>query len=112
MERENSSILFKEDTVESRRIFSWILCFALLFSFAAPMYVQAEDEIISEGAFDFRITAAGAKVVRFYISGSSEITVPSSVQGYPVVAIGPEVFRNLDGITRVVLQEGIQSIGD
>ena len=98
--------------MESRRIVSCILCLTLLLSFAAPINAQAEDNIISEGAFDFRITAAGAEVVRFYISGSSEIVVPSSVQGHPVVAIGPEVFRNLDGITRVVLQEGIQTIGD
>ena len=98
--------------MESRRIISGILCFALLFAFAAPMYAQAEEGVISEGAFDFRITAAGAEVIRFYISGSSEIVVPSSVQGHPVVAIGPEVFRNLEGITRVVLPEGIRSIGD
>lgn len=98
--------------MESRRILSCILCFALLLSFAAPIWAQAEENVISEGAFDYRITDAGAEVIRFYVSGSSEIEVPSSVQGYPVVAIGPEVFRNLNGITGITLGEGIQTIGD
>lgn len=95
-----------------QKILSLFLCFALFLSLPAPNRAKAAETIISEGAFDYRITAAGAEVAKFYISGSSKVEVPAQVQGYPVVAIGKDVFRNLDNITQIVLPEGLASIGD
>ena len=102
----------KEDIVGSKKIISCFLCFALICSLLAPIGTQAADMIVSEGAFDIKIPDAVAELIRFYFSGESRIEVPAQVQGYPVVAVGEEVFRNLDGITQIILPEGVESIGD
>lgn len=88
------------------------MCFALLFFSAAPVSAQPGEGVISEGAFDYKVTSTGAEVIKFYNSGNSRVEVPAQVQGYSVVAIGDEVFRNLGGITEIVLPDGIQTIGD
>lgn len=111
--QEDVSIQMGEDTVNmKKRIIGGILCLALLLSLTAPVCVKAADQTISEGAFDFRITSAGAEVTAFRATDSSEVAVPSQVQGCPVVAIGDQVFRNLEGITKITLPEGLTTIGD
>lgn len=97
--------------MKSKRILCLVLCFAVLFFPTAPVRAQAGDTVINEGTFQYRITGAGAEVIQ-YSGNSSVVDVPAQVQGYPVVAIGDEVFRNSDGITRVVLHEGIRTIGN
>lgn len=102
-----------EDTVSiKKRIMGGILCLALLLSLIVPVCVQAADVVISEGAFDYKITEAGAEVTAYRTNGSSTVTVPSQVQGHPVTAIGAQVFRNIHGITAITIPEGVVTIGD
>lgn len=108
--QEDNSAFNWEDTMKSKRILSLIVCFALvLFTFVPARSVGA---VIAEGNFDYQITDAGAEVIHFYNSGDSRIVIPDTVQDYQVVSIGAEVFRNVDGITEIVLPQSLQTIGD
>ena len=98
--------------MNTKRFLCVLLNLAILLCLFVSVCAQGEGTVISEGSFDYRLTGTGAEVIKYYPSGSGEVVVPSQVQGHPVTAIGAEVFRNLSGITGIVLQEGIRSIGD
>jgi hypothetical protein len=52
-------------------------------------------------------------IVRY--SGESHmvtVTIPASIEGIPVTAIGESAFMNCKGMANVILPEGIRSIGD
>lgn len=110
--QEDDSVFIWEETVKSKRIISYILYFALLLWACAPMHVYSDEAIIGEGAFDYRITDAGAEVIKYYVSQESQVEVPAQVQGHPVVAIGKEVFKNQANITKIILPEGLLSVED
>ena len=95
--------------MKSKRIVS-LLCAVLLMLSLVP--AQAADTVVALGDFDYRITEGGAQVVQFYKSGASQVEIPASVQGYPVVEIGEEVFRNVEGITQITLPHTLLRIGD
>ena len=53
----------------------------------------------------------GTATVTDYTGSDAVVSVPSTLDGYPVSAIGTDAFRNNDTIVSVTLPEGIISIG-
>ncbi|MCR5793968.1 MAG: leucine-rich repeat protein, partial [Solobacterium sp.] len=61
---------------------------------------------------DFEIESDGTSVtVKGYTGTASQITVPSEIDGVPVVSIARNAFRECTGLETVVISEGITSIG-
>lgn len=53
----------------------------------------------------------GAVTVTKYSGTATEVEVPSTFDGMPTRALGWNVFQNYQKVTRIVLPEGIESIG-
>jgi hypothetical protein len=47
-----------------------------------------------------------------YIGPGGAVTIPSSIEGYPVTSIGNSAFYQKTGVTSVVIPDGVKSIGD
>ncbi len=61
---------------------------------------------------DFEYTIADGEVtITGYNGSSANIIIPDEIEGYPVRVIGDGAFENNDDIKRVVISDGITSIG-
>lgn len=81
---------------------------ALLCCFFIPYSVEAADNNVS-GEWEYTISCGEATLVA-YNGTSLEISIPSSIDGYPVTAIGEKIF---DGsmITELSIPSPIEKIG-
>ncbi len=84
-----------------------ILCLCLLCTFS-PFTVLSAD-IQTEGDYEYTITDGEATVAN-YLGNDEHVTVPSTLGGYPVTAVGEDAFANNSTIISVSLPSGITSI--
>ena len=75
-------------------------------SFLTPEAAAAEEGYYSYGIVDEKATITG---VNSAISGN--ITIPSTLGGYPVTSIGSFAFRGRTGLTSVTIPDSVTSIG-
>ena len=69
--------------------------------------------IIPAPASDFEYTESNGEItITKYIGSSSKVSIPDTINGKPVVAIGYEAFYLCSSLTSVVIPDGIESIGD
>lgn len=74
---------------------------------------RGAENVISENGFTFAIGDDGnATLVEYKGTGGLVLNIPSSVKGYPVTEIGAEVFKSNKNICKVVIPEGVTTIGD
>jgi hypothetical protein len=71
---------------------------------------RAEAELSGDYEFVFTNDGNGIEIVK-YLGSGGDVSIPSSFNGRPVVAIGNSAFSN-PGITSVVVPQGVTSIGD
>ena len=75
--------------------------------------VTAKAEEVYKDKFYYYYTVSDDKAtiteVGYGLLG--DITVPSTLGGYPVVSIAEDAFKGCTGITSVIIPEGIESIG-
>ena len=96
-----------------------IVCaaFALAAAFAAAAAVSvfsasaATVTTYTEGDYTYKISKESAVITKCATTVSGEITVPSSLGGYPVTELSNNSFYNCKKITRIVLPEGIKKLG-
>ena len=73
---------------------------------------EAMKPVSGDAKRDFQYTVTDGKVtLQSYVGESTGVTIPTSIDGCPVVAIGDRAFENCHQLTEVVIPEGIQSIG-
>ena len=46
-----------------------------------------------------------------YTGNATSLTIPETIDGYPIIAIGSNVFKNRTGLKTVIMHDNIQSIG-
>lgn len=110
-----SDTLFMErfgiDVLEPRRVLAAAALpnvAAESFAFAAPAVaapVSAETDFTTS-------TTSGAVTITGYIGTSPIVSIPSTIGGLPVTAIGVFAFYNKPNITSVTIPEGVTAIGD
>ncbi len=61
--------------------------------------------------FAYSLNDEDEATITGYTGTDTEITIPSELQGYPVVAIGSSAFKNNETIKSVVIPNGVTSIG-
>ena len=69
-----------------------------------------EDAVV-EGYYTYTVTDGKATIIDVDDSISGNVVIPSTLGGYPVVAIGDEAFYGCIYITSVTIPEGVTSIG-
>ena len=73
---------------------------------------QALKPTVGNVATDFRYTVTDGKItLESYIGTGTSVTIPTEIDGCPVVAIGDRAFENNLKLTEILIPEGVQSIG-
>ena len=80
-----------------------VLCVSLLFATALPA--------LKEGNFTYMIGDGRAMITGFPSSYSGALTIPSTLGGYPVDAIGHYAFQECTALTSVEIPAGVTEIG-
>lgn len=70
-------------------------------------YKAADESIIQSGNFKYLISDSKAKLIK-YSGTDTDVTVPSSIEGYPVKGIGISAFQYCDTIEYLRISEGIE----
>ncbi len=109
------------------RIISCILAVIMLFGMVPALNVSAAEADKTEMSAKADVAETGAMFVTDdgieyeiydgevtitdYTGTASSLTIPSTIEGYPVIYIGDEAFRLCTSLKNVVISEGIESIG-
>ncbi|MBR5451994.1 MAG: leucine-rich repeat protein [Clostridia bacterium] len=97
-----------------KKILSLILAFLLIMS-VVPMGVftlTASAETYTDGYYTYTVSNGKATITGCDDSISGDITIPSTLGGYPVTSIGDYAFHNCFYITSVNIPYGVTRIGD
>ena len=88
-----------------KKTISLLLCIImLLYSFAMPSFA------LTYNGFSYEIIDEKA-VITGYNTGATTLTIPATINGVSVVAIGDNAFKNNTALKSVVISEGIQIVG-
>ena len=94
----------------------WYLTIALVLILAALSVpaVAAEEEPTQYTSGDFRYTLQpdGTAAIAQYTGSASELSIPDTLDGHAVTAIGDSAFRWCDSLTSVTIPDGVTTIGD
>lgn len=91
-----------------KKFLSLTLCIALLLS-AIPLAVSAAN---ASGDYYYTVEGGKATITAYTNTIDEEVNIPSTIDGYPVIAIGDGAFANKSEITKITIPEGVLSIGN
>ncbi len=104
-----------------KKALSLLLVAITVFSVVAigisPLHIHAhaeENEVLRWNDFEYTVRNGEACIVKYYDSEyrSEYQTIPDTLGGYPVTAIGDEAFAESDNVTTFVIPESIKVIGE
>jgi len=80
---------------------------------SALILASALQAVFGEQDGDWTYTVSNNQATITGYTGSSEtVTIPSSLGGHPVIAIGNGVFAGRKTLTSAIIPEGVETIGD
>ncbi len=92
-----------------RSLLGWLFCLALALMLTAALPTTASA--FTEGDWTYTV-ADGKATVTGYTGSGTTVTIPASLGGYPVTAVGRRAFDRCIYLTDVTIPEGVTSIGD
>ncbi len=93
------------------RLSAFILSIAIIISVFAAVPVSAAGTLKS-GYYTYSVTNGEATITDVDESISGDITIPPSLDGYPVRGIGEQVFSHNYKLTSINIPNGVTSIGN
>ena len=85
-----------------KKILSLILVVCMIVNFIVTLIASAEEVI--EGNCVYEVANGEATLVCWYDNSvGGDITIPSTLGGYPVTSIGPEAFLSATKVTSVTI---------
>ena len=84
---------------------------SFLFSVMAASLFAA-TQTVDGIAWTYSVSGGAATIESIPRDTTGDITIPSSLGGYPVTSIGEEAFSWCDSLTSVVIPESVTWIGD
>ncbi len=66
----------------------------------------------NKGIYTYKVTNGKATITDCKVSASGDITIPSTLGGYPVTTIGDWAFNGCTGLTSITIGSSVTSIGD
>lgn len=88
------------------------LFFFLLLTSLCFMCAFSEEEIFSNGYYQYRVLEDGTAEITQYTGNEKRVVVPDTLDGYKVTVIGDDSFMHLSSAESIILPEGIRRIGD
>lgn len=85
-----------------------VLAVALVCFFALPI----DAEAATSGDYTYTVSDGKATITVCSTSISGDVTIPSTLGGYPVTAIGDRAFSGCTGLTSVTIPDSFTSIND
>ena len=101
-------------TSSNKRLITIISCALLTICLLLGLCystIRGDDSVITSGDFTYTVTD-GKATITSYTGTDTSVTIPSTIDSIPVIAIGDECFMNNEAITSVVIEDGIEIIGD
>lgn len=91
-----------------KRLFGILV--ALLCVTACMLATPMEANAATEGYYTYSISSGKATITDVDTSISGDITIPSTLGGYPVTIIGYSAFKDCTGLTGVTIPDSVTSI--
>lgn len=88
-----------------------VLCFALVLALTL-FCVPTEARAATEGYYTYTVSNGEATITDCVSNISGDVTIPSTLGGCPVVAIGKNAFAVSINITSVIIPDGVTVIGE
>ena len=99
------------------------LCAALMLTAAVPFVPMMPEmerisahaegtEALTEGDYTYTVDDAGNATITKYNGEGGAVTIPSTLGGKPVTAIGGGAFYGCSELTSVTIPEGVTEIGN
>ena len=66
---------------------------------------------LTENGYTYTVTDGKATVTGYDDTGAVSLTVPDTLGGYPVAAIGQEAFKGFGSLVKVTLPQSVETIG-
>ena len=90
-----------------------LLSFLLTITLCALCFSACMNEIREFRSGDYRYTVENDEVtITQYTGNDAEVTVPGSIKGMPVIAIGSSAFHHCDNIKSVTIPDSVVRIGE
>lgn len=90
-----------------------LLSFLLTITLCALCFSACMNEMREFRSGDYRYTVENDEVtITQYTGNDAEVTVPGSINGMPVIAIGSSAFHHCDNIKSVTIPDSVVRIGE
>ena len=103
------SVAKKEGAVVfMKKWFGFLFVLALILG--CVFLLTPEANALTEGGYTYTVSGGNATITKCS-NASGEVTVPTTLGGYPVTAIYSAAFQNCTGLTSIIIPDGIISLG-
>lgn len=94
-----------------------VKCLSVLFGLSLALTLclflhPVQANAATEGYYTYSVANGEATITDCDTAISGDITIPSTLGGYPVTAIGLWAFYDCSNLTSITIPEGVSSIGD
>ena len=93
----------------TKRLLSALLASLLVATNFAPLPASASES--TEGYYTYEVIDGEATITDCDSTISGDITIPSTLGGYPVTAIGYDAFNGCASLTDITIPDGVRRIG-
>lgn len=93
-----------------KRFFSLFLCFVVAFT--VFILLPTEISAATEGKYTYSVSNHEATIIDVDTSISGNVTIPSTLGGYPVTTISALAFSDCSYMTGVIIPDCVTSIGE
>ena len=90
-----------------KRIFGIVIVLCLVL-----MLVPTTTFAITSGNYEYTVADGNATITKFNSTTTDAVTIPSTIDNYPVTAIGEKAFQNCINLKSVTIPNGVTSIGE
>ena len=90
-----------------KKLFALLIIFSIFCSVFTGVTFTVKANALTEGYYTYTITNGKATIIQVSTDISGDITVPSTLGGYPVTVIGEGAFYDCDGLTSINIPANI-----
>ena len=95
-----------------KKFLSAFLALAMVFAILPTGLFSINAKAATSGYYTYYVSGGKATITDVDASISGDITIPSTLGGYPVTAIGYEAFYHCTSLTIITIPDSIESIGE